>query len=303
MAQTPLMLARKRGETSIVAALRHAGAREVKPLPGKPAAAPARTEVSSAETDTIIDAVRRALPPLQRSAVESTTAYLRHVSNQDCVSCHQQSLPLAAIGVARSRHFAVNEAALSQMVADIERFAVVNQELNLEATFHPAPAIQKGMEYLLRTQLADGTWYVRTRRHPFQPPMESSFPHGKDGWIWCAATSWAVMALASALDPTQVPATTVVLAKVAKPVPVVTAPVLESVAMSVEFTRDIQPLLERSCVACHSGEKPKGGFAMIDRASLLKGGKRGETVVVPGEPEASPLLQFVQDLLCHDEFA
>ncbi|HSH16224.1 MAG TPA: ankyrin repeat domain-containing protein, partial [Verrucomicrobiae bacterium] len=55
VAQTPLMLARKRGETPIVAALRHTGALEVEPSQGKPAAAPARTEVSSAETDTIID--------------------------------------------------------------------------------------------------------------------------------------------------------------------------------------------------------------------------------------------------------
>ena len=64
---------------------------------------------------------------------------------------------------------------------------------------------------------------------------------------------------------------------------------------AVEFARDIQPLLERSCVACHSGEKPKGGFAMGDRTSLLKGGKRGEPVVVPGKPDASPLLHVVQD--------
>ena len=34
---------------------------------------------------------------------------------------------------------------------------------------------------------------------------------------------------------------------------------------------------------------------MIDRASLLKGGKRGEPVVVPGKPDASPLLHLVQD--------
>ena len=63
----------------------------------------------------------------------------------------------------------------------------------------------------------------------------------------------------------------------------------------VEFTRDIQPLLERSCVACHSGERAKGGFQMTDHASLLQGGKRGEPAVVPGKPGVSPLLRFVQD--------
>ena len=61
VAQTPLMLARKRGETPIVATLRDAGALEVEPLPGKPTAAPARTAFNSVDTDMIIDAVRRAL--------------------------------------------------------------------------------------------------------------------------------------------------------------------------------------------------------------------------------------------------
>ena len=34
---------------------------------------------------------------------------------------------------------------------------------------------------------------------------------------------------------------------------------------------------------------------MSDRASLLKGGNRGQPVVVPGQPEESLLLQVVQD--------
>ena len=66
-------------------------------------------------------------------------------------------------------------------------------------------------------------------------------------------------------------------------------------APPVDFTRDIQPLLERSCVACHSGERAKGGFQMVDRRSLLQGGKRGEPAVIPGKPDASPLLRLVQD--------
>ena len=34
---------------------------------------------------------------------------------------------------------------------------------------------------------------------------------------------------------------------------------------------------------------------MSDRASLLKGGKRGEPVVVPGQPDAGQLIHLVQD--------
>ncbi len=34
---------------------------------------------------------------------------------------------------------------------------------------------------------------------------------------------------------------------------------------------------------------------MTNRASLIRGGKRGEAVVIPGKADVSPLLRFVQD--------
>ena len=57
------------------------------------------------------------------------------------------------------------------------------------------PALDRARRFLLTSQLADGTWYVRRRAFPFQPTMSSGFPHGRDSWISAAATSWAVMAL------------------------------------------------------------------------------------------------------------
>jgi hypothetical protein len=157
------------------------------------------------------------------------------------------------------------------------------------------PAVSRGVDFLLRTQLADGTWWVHTRSHPFQPPMESSFPHGKDGWISSAATSWAVLALATSLDPNQVPKDIPMIAKAAAGTPAIALPAVDPAVNQVEFTRDIRPLFERSCLPCHSGERPKGGFLVTQRAAVLRGGKRGEPAVVPGKPEASPMLQFVQD--------
>jgi ankyrin repeat protein len=59
-------------------------------------------------------------------------------------------------------------------------------------------AYQRGIQFLLNTQLEDGSWYVKSRSHPFQPYFESSFPHGHDQWISAAATNWVVMALAPA---------------------------------------------------------------------------------------------------------
>ena len=64
---------------------------------------------------------------------------------------------------------------------------------------------EKGVAFLLRTQLADGSWHVRTRSFPFQKLKESGFPHGRDQWISASGSAWATMALTLALpeDSTQ----------------------------------------------------------------------------------------------------
>ena len=60
-----------------------------------------------------------------------------------------------------------------------------------------AAAVRRGVDFLLRTQLEDGTWVVKSRAVPIQAYFESGFPHGADQWISAAATAWAVTALAS----------------------------------------------------------------------------------------------------------
>jgi hypothetical protein len=60
------------------------------------------------------------------------------------------------------------------------------------------PAVRRGVEYLVRSQLQDGSWYVASRSVPIQAYFESGFPHGADQWISAAATAWAVTALAPA---------------------------------------------------------------------------------------------------------
>lgn len=59
-------------------------------------------------------------------------------------------------------------------------------------------AYQRGTQYLMSTQLADGSWYVKRRALPIQPYFESGFPHGRDQFISAAATNWAATALALA---------------------------------------------------------------------------------------------------------
>jgi N-acyl-D-amino-acid deacylase len=60
------------------------------------------------------------------------------------------------------------------------------------------PVYQRGIDYLLRTQLADGSWHVRSRSFPIQKYRESGFPHGKDQWISASGTGWAAIALSLA---------------------------------------------------------------------------------------------------------
>jgi hypothetical protein len=59
------------------------------------------------------------------------------------------------------------------------------------------PAFRRGVEFLLRTQVEDGSWYVKSRSVPIQAYFESGFPHRADQWISAAATAWATTALAS----------------------------------------------------------------------------------------------------------
>ncbi len=54
---------------------------------------------------------------------------------------------------------------------------------------------QRGREFLLSTQLDDGSWRVATRSKPIQVYFESGFPHEQDQFLSMAATCWSVIAL------------------------------------------------------------------------------------------------------------
>jgi ankyrin repeat protein/mono/diheme cytochrome c family protein len=461
VAQTPLMLARRRGETPIVKSLLNAGARAGASLASRSESIAGRPEVSSADPGMILAAIQLAVPTLQESADDSYKAFRRHASKQDCISCHQQQLPVAAFGRMKTRNLLMDREGAKRQVEYLLRDVALSRHNDSQPTFHPEPAIgngyalfglrlenqpvsavtdilvhhlatiqspdgrwcfnlprppiqssdigatalgihalryfgppgrkreltervdrartwlrqarpetneehvhqllglfwaneapailerqvlelirqqrpdggwgqlpglpsdayatgyslfailesgavpadhpavPKGIRHLLRTQQQDGTWHVRRRAFPFQPPMDSGFSHGADGWISGAATSWAVLALATALDElvasTLQTGAAALLKADARPDDAVHSLAASGASVPVDFKHDIQPLLERSCVVCHSGERPKGGFQIVSRSTLVQGGNRGDPVVVANHSERSPLIDVVSD--------
>ncbi|MEZ0389846.1 MAG: DUF1549 domain-containing protein, partial [Verrucomicrobium sp.] len=71
-------------------------------------------------------------------------------------------------------------------------------------------------------------------------------------------------------------------------------------AGSVDFARDIQPLLESKCVECHNPSKTKGKLLMDTAEGIIKGGEGGAGIV-PGDPEKSPVFNRVVLPHGHDD--
>lgn len=59
-------------------------------------------------------------------------------------------------------------------------------------------------------------------------------------------------------------------------------------AERLDFSRDIKPILESTCLSCHGGERPKGSLRLDTKANAIKGGDNG-TALVPAKPKESPL--------------
>ena len=62
---------------------------------------------------------------------------------------------------------------------------------------------------------------------------------------------------------------------------------------SVNFSKEIKPIFEASCIKCHGRGKDKGGFRLDTRETTLKGGDSGPAVL-PGKSAESLLIALVQ---------
>src|SRR5258708_2421041 len=63
--------------------------------------------------------------------------------------------------------------------------------------------------------------------------------------------------------------------------------------VTIEFDRDIRPIIETSCARCHVSEKPKSHFRLDNRDAALKGGDENINDIVPGDSSKSMLIHYV----------
>ena len=98
--------------------------------------------------------------------------------------------------------------------------------------------------------------------------------------VWALAAA-ALPALAAATDAAEGP-----------------APPAATPAQADFFETNVRPVLADPCLSCHGPKKQSGGLRVDSRAALVAGGANGPSVV-PGEPDASLLIQAVRH--SHDE--
>ena len=68
-----------------------------------------------------------------------------------------------------------------------------------------------------------------------------------------------------------------------------------STKKGVTYDADIKPLIEKSCLKCHSGDKPTGKYRVETLAGLIKGGESGDPAVIPGLSDKSPIVHYTSN--------
>jgi len=71
-------------------------------------------------------------------------------------------------------------------------------------------------------------------------------------------------------------------------------PSLGSAGETVDFTRDIEPILQQHCVQCHGPDEQNGGLSFADKASPFAEADSGGRAIVAAKPENSELVKRIQ---------
>src|SRR5262249_48479740 len=98
----------------------------------------------------IIAATEKAVAVLQLTAAQSRHAVRKHASKQDCASCHQQYLPMAAVGGLRNRPVRFDHEAAKEQIDSLGKLThpFFDREYIAQTLFHPEPAHTLGYHLL-----------------------------------------------------------------------------------------------------------------------------------------------------------
>ena len=61
----------------------------------------------------------------------------------------------------------------------------------------------------------------------------------------------------------------------------------------ISYNRDIRPIVNSKCIACHGGVKKSGGFSLLFRHEALDTTESGLRAIVPGDADASELIKRI----------
>lgn len=73
-----------------------------------------------------------------------------------------------------------------------------------------------------------------------------------------------------------------------------TATLLATESVAIDFQADIEPILQAHCMDCHGPDEQNSRFRLDRLAVMLAGGNSGEPAVVPGKPDESYLVKLIR---------
>jgi ankyrin repeat protein len=153
------------------------------------------------EQQTTDEAIARAVKWLERTQATSTQDRAFQVMGLAWGDAHA-SATRAARGLLGMQRSDGGWSQLPTVESDAYATGQALFALNIAGAVPPTDArFTKGIDFLLTTQAADGTWQVKTRAIWLQPYFESGFPYGRNQFISIAGSAWAAMALSAATAP------------------------------------------------------------------------------------------------------
>jgi hypothetical protein len=62
----------------------------------------------------------------------------------------------------------------------------------------------------------------------------------------------------------------------------------------IQFSSDIKPIINKSCIVCHGGVKQMGEFSLLFQDEAYSRNESGKYAIVPGDPENSEMIRLIR---------